>query len=82
MAGDSWRLSFSRPLRTSSGEMRLRTAGGYDESGGYAVRESRADLSSSRSWRAAAEWTDGETTRLRSEIGEGRRANVAAEFLF
>ena len=82
VAGDSWRLSFARPLRTSSGEMRLRTAAGYDESGGYAVRESRADLSSSRSWRAAAEWTNGETTRLRSEIGEGRRVNVAAEFLF
>ena len=82
VAGDSWRLSFSRPLRTSSGEMRLRTAGGYDESGGYAVRESRADLSSSRSWRASAEWTNGKTTRLRSEIGEGRRVNVAAEILF
>ena len=82
VAGDSWRLSYSRPLRTSSGEMRLRTAGGYDESGGYVVRESRADLSSSRSWRAAAEWTNGKTTRLRSEIGEGRRVNVAAEFLF
>ena len=82
VAGDSWRLSYSRPLRTSSGEMRFRTAGGYDESGGYVVRESRADLSSSRSWRASAEWTDGKTTRLRSEIGEGRRVNVAAEFLF
>ena len=82
VAGDSWRLSYSRPLRTSSGEMRLRTAAGYDESGGYVVRESRADLSSSRSWRAAAEWTNGKTTRLRSEIGDGRRVNVAAEFLF
>ena len=82
VAGDSWRLSFSRPLRTSSGEMRLRTAAGYDESGGYAVRESRADLSSSRSWRAAAEWTNGKTTRLRSEIGDGRRVNFAAEILF
>ena len=82
LAGDAWRLSFSRPLRTSSGAMRIRTAGGYDGSGAYAVRESVVDLSSGRAWRAAAEWTDGESLRLRSEVGESGRANFAAEVLF
>ena len=82
LAGDAWRLSFSRPLRTSSGAMRIRTAGGYDGSGAYAVRESVVDLSSRRAWRAAAEWTDGESLRLRSEVGESGRANFAAEVLF
>ena len=82
LAGDAWRLSFSRPLRTSSGAMRIRTAGGYDDSGAYAIRESVADLSSPRAWRASAEWMSGELTRLRSEVGENGRANFAAEFLF
>ena len=82
LAGDAWRLSFSRPLRTSSGAMRVRTAGGYDGSGAYAVRESVVDLSSRRAWRAAAEWTDGESLRLRSEVGESGRTNFAAEVLF
>ena len=82
LAGDAWRLSFSRPLRTSSGAMRIRTAGGYDDSGAYAVRESVVDLSSGRAWRAAAEWTDGASLRLRSEVGESGRANFAAEVLF
>ena len=82
LAGDAWRLSFSRPLRTSSGAMRVRTAGGYDGSGAYAVRESVVDLSSGRAWRAAAEWTDGASLRLRSEVGESGRANFAAEVLF
>ena len=81
-AGDAWRLSFSRPLRTSSGTMRIRTAGGYDDSGAYAVRESVVDLSSPRAWRASAEWMSGELTRLRSEVGENGQANFAAEFLF
>ena len=82
LAGDSWRLTFSRPLRTSSGTMRIRTAGGYDESGAYAAREATADLSSPRAWRAAAEWTNGETMRLRSELRNGKSAGMAAEFLF
>ena len=82
VAGDAWRLSFSRPLRTSSGAMRIRTAGGYDDSGAYAIRESVVDLSSPRAWRASAEWISGDLTRLRSELSENGRANFAAEFLF
>ena len=82
LAGDAWRLSFSRPLRTSSGAMRIRTAGGYDDSGAYTIRESVVDLSSPRAWRASAEWMSGDLTRLRSEVGENGRANFAAEFLF
>ena len=82
LSGERWRLSYVRPLRSSSGTMRIRTVGGYDESGGYVVRESVADLSSPRLWRARAEWTDGERSRFRAEVGERRRMNFAAEFLF
>ena len=82
LSGERWRLSYVRPLRSSSGTMRIRTVGGYDESGSYVVRESAADLSSPRLWRARAEWTDGEWKRLRAEVGERRRMNFAAEFLF
>ena len=82
LSGERWRLSYVRPLRSSSGTMRIRTVGGYDESGSYVVRESVADLSSPRLWRARAEWTDGERSRFRAEVGERRRMNFAAEFLF